>query len=299
MTLILIFIYIDTFLTWEYIMISRGNHPFWNISPKKCIKITQEHRNLVIKIIHKFSNKLKKLLEEDNTNERIKPNKLQNLVVKVCSDTAIALERKNSERNKKNYEDLSHGLQKICENTFKDIINSIWNWETPKQYKEIVMMNFLNKLENLWENHDKDKETPDNLKIYTHLLNNLWDKKLQEKWKRIHNHNNTHHVEWFLRCKKPKLQYLVEMVCDNVATAIARDAKYGNIFEENKKRYINKWLSESLAEVCANTFVDLWNTMHLKKRNKKFSRLWALRINRLNLHFANQRLSKITKNSIK
>jgi hypothetical protein len=43
-----------------------------------------------------------------------------------------------------------------------------------------------------------------------------------------------------LECDKPKLQYLVEMVCDNVATAIARDAKYMDIFEENKQRYIKK-----------------------------------------------------------
>jgi hypothetical protein len=31
------------------------------------------------------------------------------------------------------------------------------------------------------------------------------------------------------------------MVCDNVATAIARDAKYEkDIFEENKERYMKK-----------------------------------------------------------
>jgi hypothetical protein len=43
-----------------------------------------------------------------------------------------------------------------------------------------------------------------------------------------------------LDCKEPKLQDLVEMVSDNVATARARDAKYMDIFEENKKRYIKK-----------------------------------------------------------
>jgi hypothetical protein len=43
-----------------------------------------------------------------------------------------------------------------------------------------------------------------------------------------------------LECDEPKLQYLVEMVCDNVATAIARDAEYENIFEENKQRYMEK-----------------------------------------------------------
>jgi hypothetical protein len=43
-----------------------------------------------------------------------------------------------------------------------------------------------------------------------------------------------------LECDEPKLQHLVEMVCDNVATAIARNAKYENIFEENKERYMKK-----------------------------------------------------------
>jgi hypothetical protein len=28
---------------------------------------------------------------------------------------------------------------------------------------------------------------------------------------------------------------------------------------------MEKWLSEKLATVCANTFVDLWNTMHEEK----------------------------------
>jgi hypothetical protein len=50
-----------------------------------------------------------------------------------------------------------------------------------------------------------------------------------------------------------------------VATAIARDAKYENIFEENKERYMQKWLPEKLATICANTFVDLWNTIHEDK----------------------------------
>jgi hypothetical protein len=43
-----------------------------------------------------------------------------------------------------------------------------------------------------------------------------------------------------LKCDEPKLEYLVEMVCDNVAKAIARDAKYKDIFHENKERYISK-----------------------------------------------------------
>jgi hypothetical protein len=43
-----------------------------------------------------------------------------------------------------------------------------------------------------------------------------------------------------LEYDEPKLQHLVEMVCDNVATAIARNAEYEDIFEENKKRYMKK-----------------------------------------------------------
>ena len=78
-----------------------------------------------------------------------------------------------------------------------------------------------------------------------------------------------HHVEWFLACEEPKLQYLVEMVCDNVATAIARDAKYTkDIFEENKERYIKKWFSEKVAVICANTFVDLWKSVHENKQDQ-------------------------------
>ena len=121
---------------------------------------------------------------------------------------------------------------------------------------------FYGKLKKLWEEHDKDKEISENLEKYTYLLNHRQEKEADDEWKKIHNHNNTHHVEWFLKCDEPKLQYLVEMVCDNVATAIARDAKYENIFEENKERYIQKWLPENLAIICTNTFVDLWNTMH-------------------------------------
>lgn len=85
---------------------------------------------------------------------------------------------------------------------------------------------------------------------------------MHKKRKKIHNYSNTHHVEWFLECNKPKLQYLVEMVCDNVATAIARNAKYQNIFKENKKWYMQKWLPEKLATICANTFVDLRGSTH-------------------------------------
>jgi hypothetical protein len=30
------------------------------------------------------------------------------------------------------------------------------------------------------------------------------------------------------------------MICDQVAAAVARDAKYDDIFEEHKKRYMKK-----------------------------------------------------------
>ena len=128
-----------------------------------------------------------------------------------------------------------------------------------------IMRIFSDKLKNLWKEHDRDKETTGNLERYTYLLNHPWEKKARDEWKEIHNYNNTHHVEWFLECDKPELQHLVEMVCDNVATAVARNAKYEDIFEENKNRYMQKWLPENLAIICANTFVDLWDTVHDNK----------------------------------
>lgn len=137
--------------------------------------------------------------------------------------------------------------------------------EITRQHRETVlkiMRIFSDKLLESWREHDKDKENPENLDLYTRSLNNPWEKETKEAWKRLHNHNNTHHVEWFLECDKPKLQDLVEMVCDNVATAIARNAKYEDIFEENKKRYMQKWLPENLATICTNTFIDLWDSMH-------------------------------------
>lgn len=141
--------------------------------------------------------------------------------------------------------------------------------EITKQHRESIiniMDIFWLELKILWKNHDKDKEIPENLKLYTYLLNHPNEKEINRKRKKIHNHNNTHHVEWFLACGEPKLQYLVEMVCDNVATALARNAEYENIYEENKLRYMKKWLPENLAIMCTNTFIDLWNIV---QRNKK------------------------------
>ena len=55
------------------------------------------------------------------------------------------------------------------------------------------------------------------------------------------------------------------MICDQVAAAIARNAKYEDIYKENKERYMKKWLPENLAIICTNTFIDLWNTVHENK----------------------------------
>lgn len=155
-------------------------------------------------------------------------------------------------RENTNYWDNNEYTQEAC----KEI--------TKKHRKSVIkiMSIFCKKIKSLWANHDKDKEIPENLEKYTYLLNHPWEKAIHDERKRIHNYNNTHHVEWFLACDEPKLQHLVEMICDHVATAIAREAKYEDIFEQNKKRYIQKWLPENLAIICTNTFIDLWNTMH-------------------------------------
>ena len=138
---------------------------------------------------------------------------------------------------------------------------------TKKHRKSVmeIMNIFCRELKNLWKEHDKDKEIPENLEKYTYLLNHQWEKEINDKRKKIHNHNNTHHVEWFLACEEPKLQYLTEMICDQVAAAIARNAKYEDIYKENKERYMKKWLPENLAIICTNTFIDLWNTVHKNK----------------------------------
>ena len=218
-----------------------------------------------------FSNKLEKSLKQNDKNKETLQIKLENLVEKVCWDIARTLKNEDQKQDIK-YEDLPHELSKICKNTFYELRNSLKKnrksikWEiSAEQYKKFAINIFANKLKKLWNKHDKDKYVPKNLEIYTHLLNNPWNEDLHKERKKIHNHNNTHHVEWFLECNKPKLQYLVEMVCDNVATAIAREAKYKDIFRENKERYIQKWLPENLATICANTFVDLRNTMHNEK----------------------------------
>ena len=156
--------------------------------------------------------------------------------------------------------DSSYNTEKVY--TQKDCL------EITKKHRKTVMgimKVFCDKVKNLWKNHDKDKEIPENLEKYTYLLNHQDESEINEEWKAIHNKNNTHHIEWFLACPEPKLQYLVEMVCDQVSAAIARDAKFNNIFEDHKRRYMQKWLSEELATICANTFVDLRNSMHENK----------------------------------
>lgn len=180
--------------------------------------------------------------------------------------------------------------------------------EITRKHRKLIMdiFNiFSNKLKELWKNHDKDKETPENLEKYTYLLNHRWEKEAKDERKKIHNHNNTHHVEWFLECDEPKLQNLIEMVCDNLATALARNAKYEDIFEENKNRYMQKWLPENLAIICTNTFIDLRNTIHEnREKRKSFSTLIPQIITTLkrfikNFLNANHLLSKNTQNIIK
>ena len=253
-------------------MSSRGYPDYWKIiTPEDCKEITKEHRNNVINIMRIFSNRLQKALKQDKENKEIQQVKLENLVEKVCWDVTKAIKDKDFEQDKK-YEDFPHELSSICKNTFNELRNLLRKkrksvkWEiSTEQYKKLAINIFANKLKKLWDKHDKDKYIPENLEIYTHLLNNPWNKDLHKERKKIHNHSNTHHVEWFLECNEPKLEYLVEMVCDNVATAIARNAKYKDIFRENKERYIQKWLPENLATICANTFVDLWDTIHEDK----------------------------------
>ena len=155
-------------------------------------------------------------------------------------------------------------MRKYPENTDNKYTSQECVEITKKHRKSVmnVMDIFYNKLKKLWKEHDQDKEIPENLEKYTYLLNHPEEKEAKNERKKIHNHNNTHHIEWFLKCDKPKLQHLVEMVCDNVATAIARNAKYEDIFKENKERYMQKWLSEELTTICTNTFIDLWDSMH-------------------------------------
>ena len=137
-----------------------------------------------------------------------------------------------------------------------------------RNHRESVMdiMNiFCKKLKKLWKNHDKDKETTENLEKYTYLLNHPTEQSINDEWKKMHNHNNPHHIEWFLAYDSPKLQDLVEMICDQVAAATARNAQYEDIFEEHKKRYMQKWLPENLAIICTNTFIDLRDAAHKRK----------------------------------
>ena len=253
-------------------MPSRGYPNYWGkISSEDCKKITNEHRDTVINIMRIFSNRLEKSLKQNKEDKEIQQVKLENLVEKVCWDVAKAIKDEDFEQGKK-YENLPHELSNICKNTFDELRNllrknrKLIKWEiSTEHYKKLAINIFANKLKNLWDKHDKDKYIPKNLKIYTHLLNNPWNEDLHKERKKIHNYSNTHHVEWFLECNNPKLEYLVEMVCDNVATAMARKAEYKDIFRENKGRYMQKWLTEKIATICANTFVDLRNTMHSKK----------------------------------
>ena len=255
---------------------------------EECLQITKEHRKLVEIVIAGFCKKLKELwkIYDKEIVETLENYRLQHLVKMVWDQVVLVSEKRDKYKN--SYEgDLERYIKKwlpknlasICRNTSIDLWNNLSeeiknvstkkDWEVMmKTHKKNVMdiMNiFCRKVKELWKEHDKDKEIPGNLRKYTYLLNHPRDEDAYKEWKKIHNYSNTHHVEWFLECDEPKLQYLVEMICDNVATAISRDAKYENIFEENEQRYMRKWLPKKLATICANTFVDLWNYMHENK----------------------------------
>ncbi len=260
---------------------------------EECLEITRKHRKSVIDIMDIFCHKVKDLWEEhindEGIPEHLEKYKLQHLI-KIVQDQVSITSGLGSEYRNTYEEDLERYLAKwlpknlaiICRNTSVDLWNTIHkenNRKTigkPLRKKSVeitkihektvmdIMDVFCRKVKNLWKRHDKDKETPVNLEIYTYLRNNPWDETVRRIRKERHN-NNPHHVEWFVSCNKPKLQYLVEMVCDNLATAIERNAKYEDIFEENKNRYMQKWLPENLAIICTNTFVDLWNYLHKNK----------------------------------
>lgn len=254
---------------------------------EECLEITKKHRESVINIMDIFCSKIKDLLDDkdEETTGYLEKYKLQHLIKIVKDQVSIASEMGPKYRNTYK-EDLERFLRKwlpknlaiICRNTSVDLCNTMHKENNKKssekksvETKEIrektvmdIMDVFCRKVKSLWKRHDKDKETPENLEIYTYLRNNLLDETARNIRKERHN-NNPHHVEWFMACDKPKLQYLVEMVCDNLATAIERNAEYEDIFEENKSRYMQKWLPENLAIICTNTFIDLWYSMHDNK----------------------------------
>lgn len=273
-------------------MKSRKTPDYWNnkaITEKECLEITKKHRKSVINVMDIFCRKAKDLWEEHANNWEtpgyLEKYKLQHLIKIVQDQVSIASEMGPKYRNIYK-EDLERYLRKwlpknlaiICRNTSMDLLSTMNkrnNRElSEKKSVEIakihgktvmdIMDIFCRKVKSLWKKHDKDKETPENLVIYTYLRNNPWDETAREIRKERHN-NNPHHVEWFMSCNRPKLQYLVEMVCDNLATAIERNAKYEDIFEDNKNRYMQKWLPENLAIICTNTFIDLWDSMHNNK----------------------------------
>ena len=255
---------------------------------EECLEITRKHRESVIDIMDIFCRKVKDLLDgkDEETTEYLENYKLQHLIKMVQDQVSTTSEEGVKYKNvyKENLERyLSKWLPKnlaiICRNTYIDLWNTMHkeNNRKPSEKKNVeiteihkktvmdIMDVFCRKVKNLWRKHDKDKETPENLEIYTNLLNHPDKEEIKKNWKEIHNYRKFHHVEWFVTCNKPKLQYLVEMVCDNVAAAMARNAKYYDIYEEHKKWYMQKWLPENLAIICTNTFIDLWNYLHEKK----------------------------------
>ena len=129
----------------------------------------------------------------------------------------------------------------------------IQNWQV---FSEILFKNL--------QRHDNDKLVPSNLEKYTNLLNDLSNPEKDAERTEIHNKNNKHHIEWFIKWLDKNwsdLFDLSEMICDQVAAAIARNAEFDDIFEQNKNWYMKKWMPEPLAIICANTFTKLRNKL--------------------------------------
>lgn len=255
---------------------------------EECLEITKKHRESVINIMDIFCIKIKDLLDnkDKETPKNLENYKLQHLIKIVQEQVSTAPEKDARYKNiyKGNLERylakwLPKNLAIICRNTSVDLWNTMHKQNNKKSLEkesveitEIhektvmdIMDIFCRKVKNLWRKHDKDKETPKNLEIYKDLLNHPDNEEIKKNREEIHNLKRPHHVEWFLACSNPKLQYLVEMICDNVAAAIARNAEYKDIYEEHKERYMQKWLPENLAIICTNTFIDLWESLHERK----------------------------------
>ena len=106
--------------------------------------------------------------------------------------------------------------------------------EITRKHRNIVlniMKVFCDKVKNLWKKHDKDKETLENLEKYTYLLNHQQEPEINEEWRQIHNCNNTHHIEWFLNCKEPKLGLHLMPLHSPYISLVLKWANHSNIHQ--------------------------------------------------------------------